>query len=508
MSLLRNASKISIITLISRISGFVRDNLFAATFGTQEELDIFLLAFKVPNFLRRIFAEGACGQAFIPVLSEYLLKESPEAQKRFLDTLFSLLSLIVTSLAVLVFCYPEVLVKVFAAGYLPGTERYAMSIRLMRYVFPYIAFIAWAAFFAAALQTKKQFLLPALIPIVLNTVLIICALGIGWGYLDTIYLAWSVPLAGILQVLVIGLGYRKYYSWPKLTYRFNDKGVTKVTGLITMGSYSLAIGQVGAIIDNNILSSMQPGSVSWMYFTERLCYLPLGVFGISIITVLGPALAESYQSGNNKKFVKQLDWALLSAGFLGIPSALGLIIFAEPIIMTLFGHGKFNTHDVIMTASSLRIMALGVPAFMWVKVLASAFYTQQDTKTPAWCATVGLVCNLTLAIGLMQSLQHVSTAVAITIQHYVVMYMLQKKLHRAGMYTISRTVYKNLVKTLVASSAMLATCAIIPSVHVWSEMALLSQMLTLTGMLCVAGGCFAVVLYSLSWKPSLVTEVS
>ena len=508
MSLLRNASKISVITLISRISGFVRDSIFAMTFGTQEELDIFLLAFKVPNFLRRIFAEGACGQAFIPVLSEYLLKESPDAQKRFIDTLFSLLSLMVTSLAIVVYCYPDMLVKIFAAGYIPGTQRYDMAVKLMRYIFPYIAFIAWAAFFAAALQTKKQFLLPALIPIILNTVLIGCALGINMGYLDPIYLAWSVPAAGVLQVIVIGIGYRKHYSWPSFTGAFNDKGVAKVTGLIAMGSYSLAVGQVGAIIDNNILSSMQPGSVSWMYFTERLCYLPLGVFGISIITVLSPALAESFQSGDNKRFIRQLDWALLSAGLLGIPSALGLMIFAEPIIMTLFRHGKFNTHDVVMTASSLRVMALGVPAFMWVKVLASAFYTQQDTKTPAWCATVGLICNLTIAIGFMQSLQHFSTAMAITVQHYVVMYMLLKRLRSSKVYLVSTEVYKNLAKTVFASSAMLITLTVMPTVHAWSEMALYSQLLNLTGMLIVSIGCFGLVLYSLSWKLSLVTETS
>ena len=506
MSLLRHASKISITTLLSRITGFMRDSIFAMSFGTNEELDIFLLAFKVPNFLRRIFAEGACGQAFIPVLAEYNQDDLSSKQLNFLNALFTLLTMTVVVFAIIIWCFPSMLVKIYAAGYTPGSERYELALKLLRYTFPYIICIAWAAFFGAALQAKRQFLHAAINPVILNVVLIVAALSISWGYIDKLWLAWAVPVAGLLQVLILLYVYQKHYSLPKFRMHAQEQGVSKVVNLVAMGSYSYGLGQLGGIIDNNILSYLPAGSISWMYLTERLCYLPLGVFGVSIITVLGPALADSYIAKDQSRFTRQLDWAILAAGILGIPSAIGLLLFCEPIIMTLFHHGKFTHHDVVMTAQSLRVLALGIPGFMWAKVLASAFYTRQDTKTPAWCATIGLLANVVLALVLMKPLGHCCTALAVVVQYYLQIIILQVYLAKHNIYRVSNKIYTTLAKICLASIAMLVTTLIQPPIAVWLAMSTLSKLGVLTAIMALATTAYTMVLYSFSLNLSTLAR--
>ena len=491
--------------MISRVTGFVRDAIFAITFGAQQELDVFLLAFKIPNTLRRIFAEGTFGQAFIPVLAEYTLKDEKE-QQAFLDAIFTILSLAVSILTVLVLYYPQILVRVFASGYEVGSERYNLAIELMRYTFPYLAMIAITSFFSAALQTKKRFMLPALCPVLLNMMLISAAYLIGRKVLNPLYgLAWSIPIAGLLQVLILWYGYSREYKAPKFTTSIQDKGATKVIGLMAVGTYGLTIGLMSDVVDNSILSQLAPGSVSWVYLANRLCFLPLGVFGMSIIAVLGPALSISYQSQDHKRFIKQLDWAVLSAGILGIPSALGLVIFAEPIVITLFKHGKFTYYDVTMTVRSLKWMALGVPAFMWVKVLSSAFFTRQDTKTPAYCASIGLVVNIICALTGIAYLQHASVALASTISYYLQVVLLYTALHYKKIYQLRPSILKDFAKMVLASVSVVTVSFFMPVGQAWIGFTLSVRLMYLTSAVLMSSLCYCATLYGLSMRFSRVT---
>lgn len=493
MSLLRSASKVSLLTLVSRVFGYVRDGVFAATFGAQAELDIFLLAFKIPNFMRRIFAEGAFSQAFIPVLTQYE-QGDPQAKERFLAEMCSLLLWSVTALTMLVWLFPGVVISIFAFGLTQNPEKYKLAKEVLSMTFPYLGFVTIAGFFVAALQTKRQFIHGALAPICLNIVLIISAMIAVRISDEPVYIvSMAVPIAGFLQMFLVWTGYIKAYPSLKLVMRVKDPGLWKVLSLMLAAVYGVSVSQIGLIVDNSILSTLAEGSVSWMYYAERLSYFPLGVFGVAMTTVLVPALASSMHSKNEVGYRAQISWGLKGALLIGLPAAISLSCLAQPITITLFYYGKFSWYDVIQTSQALAILALGVPAFMIVKVLNSAFYARQDTWTPVKYATCALCVNIAVAAGGVAWLQHKSIAFAIVTSAYTNMFLLFWGLYKKNLYTIRGDLAWDLVKIHIASIPLASVLICGP--QTWQYMSIVYKLCSLVGLFSLSWGCYAICLW-------------
>ena len=501
MSLLKFASKVSAFTLLSRFLGFFRDSVFAMAFGAKSGFDLFLLAFKIPNMMRRIFSEGAFSQAFIPVLAEYEEKK-PEQKKEFMNAVFSCLMWVTILLSSVVCLGCEVVLRL-DLEWVTTNERTYLFFRLLQITFPYLVLITVTGFFTAALQSKKRFTMAAFAPSFFNIVLTLGA------YLSSIYLAVpiygaaaTVMIGGALQVGLMLYGYRRLYGMPKLSIFKIDAGVLKMFKLMCAGVYGASVAQIGMAIDSIILSTLAAGSISWIYYSERLSYLPLGVFGVSIATVLSPSLAKSSQSGNQDAFQKQVAWGVVSAGMIGIPSAIGLCLLAKPIVITLFFRGKFSMDDVIQTASALQVFSLGIPAYMWIKVFAGAFYARQETWVPVQCATAALVVNVLVASVGSYFLAHVGISYAVVVSAYTNAGLLYVSLHKKRVFQFKQSDFTKLAKVCTASVFTLVGVFIVPPASTWADLNASLQLFYLADAMVVALLGYGFILWSLSldWR--------
>ena len=498
MSVLKNASKVSMLTLVSRVFGYVRDATFAMMFGAQAELDVFLLAFKIPNLMRRIFAEGAFSQAFIPVLTQYQSEEEGR-RNQFLAKIFSMLVWSVSGLTILVWCFPGWVVTVFAYGLTKNPEKMKLAVNMVCLTFPYLGFVTLTGFFAAALQTRQRFVHGAFAPICLNIVLIIAAGLSSFWEIEPIYvLTMAVPVAGIVQMLVVWWGYQQSYPKIFLTTKVRDAGVWKVLSLMLAAVYGVSISQVGLVIDNVILSTLTAGSVSWMYYAERLSYLPLGVFGVAMTTVLVPALAGSAQGEDLQAYEKQISWGIKGAMLVGFPAAIILSVLAEPITITLFYYGRFTLFDVQQTAGALAILALGVPAFMIVKVLNSAFYARQDTLSPVKYATGALVINIIIALTMVRWWQHHAVALAVVCSAYTNLLLLYQGLASKKVYTTGPELVQDGLKITTACLPLWAVLSCGP--NDWTESGVVVKLLTLGALIAAAVVTYGICLWCVNMR--------
>lgn len=418
--LLRSASVVSGLTLLSRILGFIRDMLLAMVFGAGISFDAFVIAFRLPNFLRRLFAEGAFSQAFVPVLAEYKETKSPEELKQFVSKMQGCLLSALLLIVVLGEILAPVLVSIFAPGFIHDPARFNEALHMLRITFPYILFISWVALLAAIYNTWKRFAVPAFTPVFLNLAMIAAATAFAPYFAKPIYaLAWGVFVAGIIQLLwqlpmlaKMGLLFRPRW-WQ------GDSGVIRVLKLIVPALFGVSVAQLGLLIDNIFASYLPAGSISWLYFSDRFTFFPLGVIGVALSTVVLPQLSTQFAKKDKLGSQKTLDWALRMVLLLGLPAAAGLAILAGPILATLIHRGAFNAHDVVMTRMSLMAFAVGLPSFMLVKILASAFYSTQNIKTPVKIAFVALIINLALNVLLVGPMKHVGLALATAVASWV-----------------------------------------------------------------------------------------
>ena len=501
MSLLKYASKVSAFTLLSRFLGYFRDAIFAMSFGAKSGFDLFLLAFKTPNMMRRIFAEGAFSQAFIPVLAEYEEKSHDDKQA-FLDAVFSCLCMVTLALSVIVCLSCEILIRL-KLQWLIESERLFLFVRLLQITFPYVVLITLSGFYTAALQAKKQFTLAAFAPSFFNIILTAGA------YLSSIYLsvpiygaAVTVMVAGLLQMGLMYREYMKFYQSSKTMVFQLSPGIFKMFRLMCAGMYGASVAQIGMGIDSIILSSLAAGSVSWIYYAERLSYLPLGVFGVSIATVLSPSLAKSTQAGKQSVFQSQVAWGVVSAGMIAIPSAIGLCILAKPVVTTLFLRGKFTLEDVNQTAAALQVFAIGIPAYMWIKVFAGAFYARQETWIPVQCATVALFVNVIVGCIGAYCFAHVGIAYAVAVSAYVNAGLLYWRLHQSDVFSFSRSDMLKMGKVASSSLFTLIGISVIPDMHLWTQMSVTWQIGYLSCALMVSGLGYAIMLWmmALDWR--------
>ncbi|OGT63470.1 MAG: murein biosynthesis integral membrane protein MurJ [Gammaproteobacteria bacterium RIFCSPHIGHO2_12_FULL_45_12] len=443
-------------TMISRIFGFVRDMVSAHMFGAAAQFDAFAVAFRIPNFMRRLFAEGSFSQAFVPVLSEYQKLKSKEEVQKFINAMSGVLGVTLLMVTVLGMLGAPWIVRLFAPGFTPGNPRYDLAVTLLRITFPYLTLISLTAFSGAILNTYSRFWVAAFTPVLLNICMITAAIWFSPGLATPIVaLAWGVFVAGILQLLFQWPFLKNLRLLPHPTFNFKDRGVRRVLKLMVPALFGVSVGQINLLVDSVFASLLMVGSVSWLYYSDRLMEFPLGVFGVAISTVILPHLSRHHTTQREAQFSLTIDWAVRAVLLVGIPAAVVLAVMAGPLLSTLFQYGKFNAFAVIMASKSLTAFALGIAPFMLVKVLASGFYAKQDLRTPVKIGVVAMVANIGLNGLLILPLAHagiaLATSLAALINSGCLFYFLQKR----GLYC-PRAGFRLFALRLAASNGVLA----------------------------------------------------
>lgn len=400
--LLRSSLVTGSMTMVSRVLGLTRDVVLARMFGPGDGTDAFFLAFKIPNFLRRLFAEGAFNQAFVPVLSEYRSTRLHEEVKELVDSVAGSLSSVLMLLTLVVIVAAPLISVPIAYGFREDPAKFALFVDMLRITFPYLFLISLTAFASSILNSYDRFAIPALTPSLLNVSLIASALFLTpYMVQPEVALAWGVLIAGVCQ-LVFQLPYLarlRLLPIPKL--RPQHEGVQRVMKLMIPALFGVSVSQINLLLDTFIASLLVSGSVSWLYFSDRLVELPLGIFGIAIATVVLPSLSRKYADGADGGFSATLDWALRMIMLIAVPASLALILLSQPLIITLFQGQNFTATDVSKVTTSLQAYTLGLLAFMAIKVLAPGYYSRQDTSTPVRIGIVAMVSNMVLNLMLV-----------------------------------------------------------------------------------------------------------
>ncbi len=394
-TLLKSTAIVSGSTFLSRILGFLRDMLFAQIFGAGPGTDAFFVAFKIPNFMRRLFAEGAFNQAFVPVLSEYKTQRSAEETRALIGAVSGALGSVLLALTLAALFASPLLVMLFAPGFTDEPVRFALTSEMLRITFPYLLFISLTALLGSVLNTWDRFAIPALTPIWLNVCLIGSALWMSqWFDPPIMALAWGVFAAGIVQLLFQIPFVARLGMFARPTWGWHDSGVRRILKLMVPALFGSSVAQINLLLDTIIASFLAAGSVSWLYYSDRLVEFPLGVFGIALATVILPSLSKRHAEADPEAFSATLDWGLRWVLLIGLPAAIGLMVLAGPLLATLFQYGEFKGEDVRMASLSLMAYGLGLIGFMLVKVLTPGFYARQDTRTPVRIGIIAMGVNM------------------------------------------------------------------------------------------------------------------
>ncbi len=444
-------------TSVSRVLGFIRDLVIAQSFGAGAAADAFFVAFRIPNFLRRMFAEGAFSQAFVPVLAEYRTQRPREDTRALLDRIAGTLSLVLALITVLGILAAPILIALFAPGFIASPHQFALSIGLLRITFPYILFISLVAFAAGILQTYGRFAVPAFTPSLLNLCMIAASLWLAPYCEQPIdALAWGVFAGGAAQLLfqLPFLARLGLLPLPKIDWR--DPGVRRVLRLMGPALLGVSVVQVNLLVNTLVASFLPAGSVSWIYYSDRLLEFPLGVFGVALSTVILPGLSQQHAAGAAEDFSRMLDWGLRWVFLIALPASLALILLAGPVLCTLFQYGEFSAHDVEMTRRSLMTYSFGLLAFVLVKVLAPGFYARQDIRTPVRVAVQAMLANLVLIAVLVGPLAHAGLMLATALAGWVNALLLFIGLRGIGVYRASPGWAVFLLRVVVANLAMTA----------------------------------------------------
>nr|WP_281363040.1 murein biosynthesis integral membrane protein MurJ [Neptunomonas phycophila] len=469
-SLLRSSGVVGVMTLLSRVLGLVRDVVIANLFGATGSADAFFVAFKIPNFLRRLFAEGAFSQAFVPVLSEYRTQRTLADVQLLVNRVAGTLGAILLLVTLIAVAASPIVTAVFAPGfYMHETVKFDLASDMLRITFPYLLLISLTAFAGAILNSYERFAVPAFTPVLLNVCLIGCALFLT-PIMDepVMALAWGVLMAGAVQ-----LCFQLPFLWhlrllPKPRWGWQDEGVQRILMLMLPALFGVSVAQINLLLDTVLASFLQTGSVSWLYYSDRLSELPLGVFGIAISTVILPSLSRKHASQSTDSFAHTLDWAVRMILLIGLPSAVALVMLAEPLIITLFKYGAMTERDVAMSAMSLRAYGVGLLAFMLIKVLAPGYFSRQDMKTPVKIAIQAMMANMVFNLLLIFPFQHVGLAAATSMSAFLNAGLLLRGLLKEGVFVWQPGWGLYLVRLIVA---LLTLASVIywlsPSVTQW-----------------------------------------
>jgi len=419
---LKSTFVIGLMTLISRISGLVRDNVFAQTLGSSLVADVFFVAFRIPNFFRRLFGEGAFSAAFVPVFSDYQMNHDAPTNRRFLELVSGRLALILLVVCVVGVVSAPLLVSVIAYGYRDDPTAFALTVDATRIMFPYLFFISLVALSAGIMNTRGRFAAPALTPVILN----LCLISGAWFLAKqfehaSIALALSVILAGILQ-LGFQLPFLKKEGLlvqPRVRATAEDKlaidGAKRVYKLTLPALFGVSIAQINMLVNTVLATFLSTGSIAWLYYSDRLMEFPVGIFGIALGTAILPKLSKDHASSSTQEFAQTLDWACRWVALIALPAMAALIVLGEPMVITLYHYGAFTDADVGFVYRALVAFSVGLVAIILVKVLAPGFFAREDTRTPVRVGAMAMGVNVVFSLLLFRSLAHVGLALSTSI---------------------------------------------------------------------------------------------
>lgn len=492
---------VSSMTMISRILGFVRDMLLARIFGVDASTDAFYIAFKIPNFLRRLFTEGAFAQAFVPVLSDYKEHGSTVALKLFIDKTGGTLAILLMLMSIAGMIFAPVLITIFAPGFNWSGGQYELAVELLRIILPYLFFIASVAFAGGILNTHGKFAIPAITPVLLNICMIAAAIWLAPLMPQPILaLAWGVFAAGGVQLLVQFPALMRLGLLPRLRFGFNDPGVKKFMALMLPAIFGASVSQINLLLDSVMATFLKPGSVSWLYYSDRLVEFPLGIIGIALATVILPGLSKSHVSGNAEKFSQALDWGLRWVLLIGLPTSTGLVVLARPILSSIFQYGEFSSRDVIFSSQSLMAYAFGLLGFMLIKILAPGFTARQDMRTPVKFGIYSLIANIVLSVLLMFPLAHGGLALATSLAAFLNAGLLLRRLLKEHIYIPEPGWWRFGAQLLLANNVMAGALIYGVDADWWNHWSASERISYLGIAICLAGLTYFFVLFLLGLR--------
>ncbi len=441
MKLLKSTSLVSALTMCSRLFGFIRESLVARIFGASAVTDAFNVAFRIPNLLRQLFSEGSFSTAFVPVLSDYKANRTAEETQEFIDRICGTLAAVLLIVVGIGLLAAPLIVRIVAPGW-RDPEQIVLTTDLLRVTFGYIFFVSLCGFAGGIMNTYRRFAVPALTPILLNVAMIFGAAVLSRYFSVPIFgLAWGALLGGVLQLAIQVPALMRLKLLPRPRWGWHHMGVRRVLKLMVPSMFGASVAQVNMLVDVAIATFLMAGSVTWLSNADRLLQLPQGVFGVALSAVILPHLSGRFAKQDTAGFSAALDWALRIALIIAVPAMLTLTWLAEPVLWAVFGYGKYTGRDVHMAAWSLGTLALGLPAFIGVKVLAPGFFSRMDTKTPVKAALTSLVSNMVLncifvggAVYFSFYAPHAGLSLASAISGYINAGLLLLWLRRAGVF--------------------------------------------------------------------------
>jgi putative peptidoglycan lipid II flippase len=498
-------------TLLSRIFGLLRDITLATIFGVSGGTDAFIVAFKIPNFMRRLFAEGAFSQAFVPVFSEYKEKRSREELQELINHVAGKLGGILLLITIIASIASPALVLLIAPGFLDKPGQFQLTSDMLRITFSYLFFISLVAFAGGILNSFNRFAVPAFTPVLLNLCLIGAAFWLSPLFEQPLMaLAWGVALAGLVQFLFQLPFLRKLGLLPKPRWKKHHQGVSKILKLMLPAVIGSSVAQINLMLDTIIASFLVMGSVTWLYFSDRLLEFPLGVLGIAAATVILPALSKQHARESSEEFNQTLNWAIRLTLIIAIPASIGLFMLAGPVLATLFQHGIFSASDTYMASLSLMAYMFGLPGFILIKILVPGYYARQDTRTPVRIGIIAMITNMVMNICFVVPMvlyeyeaPHVGLALATSLAAYLNAFMLYRGLCKTNILRLTPGWAKLFVQITLAVICMAVLLMFItPGLDQWSQWPIIERVSTLLGVIAIAGLLYFAVLALLGFRPA------
>lgn len=502
MNLLKTLATISGMTLISRVLGFVRDILIARIFGAGVQTDAFFVAFRIPNLLRRLFAEGAFSQAFVPILAEYKNRRTSEETRELINHVATLLSIALFLVTLIGVIAAPFIIYVSAPGFAASSEKFELTVELLQITFPYILFISLVSFAGAILNTHGKFSVPALTPALLNLSFIGCALWLAPLINPPILaLAWAVFIGGILQLAFQVPFLMRLKLMPRPRLRSPDTGAWRVLKQMGPAVFGVSISQISLLINTIFASFLITGSVSWLYYADRLMEFPAGLLGVALGTILLPSLSRHYADNSTEEYSRLLDWGLRLTILLTLPAAVALALLATPLIATLFYHGEFSANDVWMTRNALVAYSVGLLGMILIKVLAPGFYARQNIKTPVKIAVLTLVATQLMNLAFILPLRHTGLALSIALGACLNAGLLYYKLRSHQIYQPQPGWGIFMAKILVALTTMGSTLWFISGSDAsWLTISTIERATRLTWVVVFGAASYFVMLWLLGFR--------
>ena len=508
-TLLKSTFVIGLMTLVSRISGLIRDNIFAQVLGSQMVADVFFVAFRIPNFFRRLFGEGAFSAAFVPVFAEYDVNHSAEDGRRFLALVSGRLMIILLLVTLVGVIFAPAMLRLIAPGFTRDPAAFSLAVDVTRIMFPYLFFISLVALSAGILNTRGRFAVPALTPVILNICMILGAWLFASYYSYATYaIAISVFVAGFLQLIFqLPFLYKaKSLPTPRIRTIAGDElatqGAVRVYKLTLPALFGVSIAQVNLLINTALATMLATGSVSWLYYSDRLMEFPVGVFGIALATVILPKLSKDHASKSSTQFAITLDWGCRWVILISLPAMLALIVLGEPIITAIYHYGKFSVSDVSHVYLSLVAFVSGLIPIILVKVLAPGFYAQKNTKTPVKIGVVAMLVNIIFSLLLFRPMAHVGLALSTSIAALVNASALFYLLKRDKVFVVQPGWFRFALQTGLASVVMSAVLWWwVPPLEFWLQAGAWNRFYRLLVLVIVGAFCYGSTLFALGLRP-------